>query len=310
MIVSNNQQSRFKSVNKSRICNGGIIALSKSYNSIFGMESQISDIIVDERDKQLKTDSLTDETGSVISTNHSESTEHTELSDFTDSIDSVETTDTADATDSSSDKYAHSYRDFSRKPKKYIRPKKNHTKNVSGNRECFNYTGGTISEFNKDSPFINMLVNRRIRVCENGPSCHIAAFVQDLGMENKFMGWAFGKLAIGENSERMRFGNDRLSTHAEMDALKKLDGLIRVQKCKKQKMDLVVIRVNKSGNLCESAPCYHCTKELEKTKVVSINKLYFSRSDGTITCVKFSEWLKNEHLHVSKGWRWMNCVSK
>lgn len=296
MIVSNNQQSTFRSVNKDRICNDGIIDLEKSYNSIFGIDSQITDIaITDDYKKQLKTENIADETSSVISTNQSESTDHTELSDFT---------------DSSSDKYAFGYSDFSRKPKKYVRQKNNQKKIAIGNRECFYYAGGTVSEFNKDSPFINMLVNRRIRACENGPSCHIAAFIQDLGMENKFTGWAFGKLAIGENSERMRFGNDRLSTHAEMDALKKLDGLIRVQKCKKQKMDLVVIRVNKSGKLCESAPCYHCTKELEKTKVVSINKLYFSRSDGTITCVKFSEWLKNEHLHVSKGWRWMSCVTK
>jgi hypothetical protein len=140
-----------------------------------------------------------------------------------------------------------------------------------------------------------------------GPSCHIAAFIPDLGMKNKFTNWAFGKLAIGENSERMRFGNNNLSTHAEMDALKKLDGLFRVKKCKKEKMDLIVIRVNKSGDLCESAPCYHCTKELQNTKVVSINKLYFSRWDGTITCVKFSEWVKNDKYHISKGWRMLHC---
>ena len=174
------------------------------------------------------------------------------------------------------------------------------------------FTGGTLSEFNKESPFINMLINRRIRFCDLGPSCHIAAFVPDLGIENKFLNWAFGKFAIGENSERVRFGNNRLSTHAEMDALKKLDNLIRVKRCKKQKMDLVVIRVNKSGKLCESAPCFHCTKELQNSKVVTINKLYFSRWDGTITCIKFSEWIKNEKFHVSKGWKWMAnmCYAK
>jgi len=179
-------------------------------------------------------------------------------------------------------------------------------------KEHVYYTGGSVSEFNKESPFINMLINRRIRFCDLGPSCHIAAFVPDLGIENKFSNWAFGKFAIGENSERFRFGNTRLSTHAEMDALKKLDNLIRVKKCKKQKMDLVVIRVNKSGNLCESAPCFHCTKELQNSKVVTINKLYFSRWDGTITCIKFSEWIKNEKFHVSKGWKWMAnmCYAK
>lgn len=172
-------------------------------------------------------------------------------------------------------------------------------------KEHVYYSGGTVSEFNKESPFIDMLINRRIRFCDLGPSCHIAAFVPDLGIENKFLNWAFGKFAIGENSERFRFGNNKLSTHAEMDALKKLDNLIRVKRCKKQKLDLVVIRVNRSGNLCESAPCFHCTKELQNSKVVKINKLYFSRWDGTITCIKFSEWIKNENFHISKGWKWM-----
>lgn len=178
--------------------------------------------------------------------------------------------------------------------------------------EYNNYIGGITSEFTKDSPFINMLINRRNRYCDHSPMCHIATFVPDLGIENKFTNWAFGKFAIGENSERVRYGNKRLSTHAEMDALHKLDNLIRVRRCKKQKMDLVVIRVNRSGNLCESAPCYHCTKELSNSTVVTIKKIYFSRSDGTITCVKFLEWLKNESFHISKGWKWMshNCNSK
>jgi hypothetical protein len=173
--------------------------------------------------------------------------------------------------------------------------------------ETRNYIGGTTSEFNKFSPFINMLINRRIRFSELGPSCHIAAFVPDFGIENKYASWAFGKIAIGENSERNRFGNAQLSTHAEMDALRKLDNLIRVKKCKKQKMDLVVIRVNKVGNLCESAPCYHCTQELSKSQMVTINKLYFSRNNRTITCIKFSDWLTNKNLHISKGWRWLSC---
>jgi hypothetical protein len=198
---------------------------------------------------------------------------------------------------------------------KNSKSKRDYLKNkniITEKKENTYFVGGTVSEFNKDSPFINMLINRRIRFCDLGPSCHIAAFVPDLGIENKFSNWAFGKFAIGENSERFRYGNTRLSTHAEMDALKKLDNLIRVQKCKKQKMDLVVIRINKSGNLCESAPCYHCTRELQNSKVITINKLYFSRWDGTITCIKFSEWVKNDTFHISKGWRWMahTCYSK
>lgn len=104
-----------------------------------------------------------------------------------------------------------------------------------------------------------------------------------------------------------------MTTHAEMDALRKFEELIRIKKIKKKsKMDLIVIRVNKSGNLAESAPCYHCTKELNNANI-TINKLYFSRSDGTITCVKFSDWVINGTAHVSKGWKWLsslNCSCK
>jgi hypothetical protein len=170
-----------------------------------------------------------------------------------------------------------------------------------------NYNGEFTSEFDKHSPFISMLIARRVRNGNIGLYCHIASFIPDLGIENKFTNWAFGKMAIGENSDRNRFGNTHLSTHAEMDALKRLDNLIRVKKCKKQKMDLIVIRVNKSGNLCESAPCFHCTKELSKSSVVSIKRLYFSRSDGSITCIKFTDWLENKDYHISKGWKWMSC---
>jgi len=168
------------------------------------------------------------------------------------------------------------------------------------------YIGEKASEFNKDSPFFKMLIKKRIQFCFMGSHCHIAAFVSDLENENKFSNWAFGKFAIGENSNKSRYGNKNIYIHAEIDALNKLYSLIRIQKCKKQKMDLLVIRVNKSGNLCESAPCYHCTQELAKAKVVSINKLYFSRWDGTITCIKFTEWSKNDNLHISKGWRYLS----
>lgn len=212
-----------------------------------------------------------------------------------------------DSSDSTTESYSSDNSDMYEKKlviSRYYIPKFKKKKVVTF-EEKKHYNGEMTSEFNKFSPFINMLINRRIQFCEMGPSCHIAAFVPDLSIENKFANWAFGKIAIGENSERFRFGNNKLSTHAEMHALQKLNNLIRIKKCKKQKMDLVVIRVNKSGNLCESAPCYHCTKELSKSPTVSINKLYFSRSNGTITCIKFSDWIKNDNLHISKGWKWV-----
>lgn len=91
-----------------------------------------------------------------------------------------------------------------------------------------------------------------------------------------------------------------------MDALNKVKGLLKCHKIKKNKMNLVVIRVNKLGELCESAPCYHCTKELATNNHVQIDKLYYSKSDGSIICVKFTDWVNFGTSHISKGWKWLS----
>ncbi len=95
-----------------------------------------------------------------------------------------------------------------------------------------------------------------------------------------------------------------------MDAMKNLDNYNRCKQIKRERYNLVVLRVNKSGNLCESAPCYHCTQELNKNKNIMIDKLYYSRADGSITCIKFKEWVENGNFHISKGWRWLKTKDK
>lgn len=87
-----------------------------------------------------------------------------------------------------------------------------------------------------------------------------------------------------------------------MDALNKVKGLLKCQKIKKKKMNMIVLRINKNGELCESAPCFHCTQELYKNKYVKINKLYYSRADTTITCIKFDDWVHNGNPYISRGW--------
>lgn len=113
-------------------------------------------------------------------------------------------------------------------------------------------------------------------------------------------------MIMGENSHKPLYSNNKIKTHAEMDALNKVKGLIKCKKIKNNKMNLVVIRVNKIGNLCESAPCFHCTKELSKNNYVQIDKLYYSRSDGSITCIKFNDWVNYGTSHISKGWKWLS----
>ena len=119
-----------------------------------------------------------------------------------------------------------------------------------------------------------------------------------------------GKVVIGENSDKPLYSNSKIKTHAEMDVLNKTRNLLRCGKIKKNKMDLIVLRINKNGKLCESAPCYHCTKELASNDFIQIDKLYFSRIDQTITCIKFDEWVENGTSYVSKGWKLLHqCKS-
>lgn len=151
----------------------------------------------------------------------------------------------------------------------------------------------------KYSYVIDYLIHKRImnisKLSEANHLCHIATFVDKKRKDHN--------LIVGINTNRKRFNNNKIAVHAEIDALQKLEKLN-----KKPKMDLIVLRVNKNGKLCESAPCRHCTIELSKNNIVNINNLYFSRSDGSITCIKFSDWLKKEDHHVSKGWKWLEEI--
>ena len=176
---------------------------------------------------------------------------------------------------------------------KYKKTKKTKNKTLTDEIEEIKHNNKIL---NKDGSFIKMLIKKRLDIKISGAFYHIASLVPDIKKND----WLLGKIAIGENSERPRFGNN-ISTHAEINALYKYYDLIRTKKCKIEAMNLIVIRVNKTGSLCESAPCYHCTKELLKS-MIPINYVCFSRADGTISCFKFLEWIQKTDHHVSKGW--------
>jgi deoxycytidylate deaminase len=99
------------------------------------------------------------------------------------------------------------------------------------------------------------------------------------------------------------YGDIKIKTHAEMDALNKIKKQLRRKRnVKSNKMNLIVIRTNKSGNLCNSAPCHHCTECLLNNKDIKIDKLYYSNEYGNIECIKFNEWINSGKKHVSEGW--------
>ena len=68
-----------------------------------------------------------------------------------------------------------------------------------------------------------------------------------------------------------------------MDAIDKLK--TREKKKKLFEINILVIRVNNSGNLCSSQPCHKCVDYM-KTRAVKkgykIKKIYYSNSNGEI----------------------------
>lgn len=68
-----------------------------------------------------------------------------------------------------------------------------------------------------------------------------------------------------------------------MDAINKLKTLdINNKLCK---VNIIVIRINNSGNLCSSKPCNKCINYMKTVAVdkgYKINKIYYSISTGII----------------------------
>lgn len=58
---------------------------------------------------------------------------------------------------------------------------------------------------------------------------------------------------------------------------------------KSVKMDLLVISMNKSGNLRISKPCEKCVKFLYNDPIIHIKNVYYSDRDGSIVREKFSD---------------------
>jgi len=83
-------------------------------------------------------------------------------------------------------------------------------------------------------------------------------------------------------------GKDSRTIHAEEDSIINYK---RIGSTKSKKFSMLVIRINKSGSLCNSKPCYDCIEEFKK---FNINKIYYSNSDGDIICEKIKDICNRE----------------
>jgi hypothetical protein len=102
------------------------------------------------------------------------------------------------------------------------------------------------------------------------------------------------KFAFGMNEPTK--WNYMPSMHAEIDAYTKIKGYKNISK----KLDILVIRITKGGNLAESRPCFHCIDILAKSHL-NICDVYYSTSEGTIVCEPFKSLLANSKNYVTSG---------
>jgi hypothetical protein len=107
---------------------------------------------------------------------------------------------------------------------------------------------------------------------------------------------------MGENSASYAYCWIPISTHAEIDALKKVRALYSRDR-RVLKLNLLVVRLTHTGHLGCAKPCYHCMKQLCEAKFVNIKNIYYSTADGEIACHKFSEFAETGDHYISSGYR-------
>lgn len=93
-------------------------------------------------------------------------------------------------------------------------------------------------------------------------------------------------ITYGTNSDRI-FCCGIINTHAEMDVINKI--LSKINKYKRKKIDLMVIRINSLNELRESKPCLLCLQYLIKNKHLNIKNIYYSNALGNIVKTTIKE---------------------
>lgn len=94
------------------------------------------------------------------------------------------------------------------------------------------------------------------------------------------------------------------SIHAEDHAIRKLVTLPKQKKLKK--VDMLVIRVSKTGVMGNSKPCAHCIHLLAHqlpSKGYMLSRVFFSNDKGVIESHKFNDLYYEEDQHISRYYK-------
>ena len=97
------------------------------------------------------------------------------------------------------------------------------------------------------------------------------------------------------------------SIHAEVNAIMsyfgksfyydKINNKVFFDEKKSAKLNLFVIRINKTGDMCNARPCYNC---LNIMQLVGIKKIYYSISNEEIICENIKDMISIQCSAISR----------
>jgi len=78
---------------------------------------------------------------------------------------------------------------------------------------------------------------------------------------------------------------------------RKRGGVFYGTKQKNTKLDIVVVRVNRSGEFCNARPCFNC---LNMMKVVGIRRVYYSINPDEVICENIRDMVSIQSSSVTR----------
>lgn len=116
------------------------------------------------------------------------------------------------------------------------------------------------------------------------------------------------QLVLGSNYSLLNnLPNIHNTIHSEHDGMRKLFKLNKRKRIlsRTDKIDLLVIRITKTGIIGYSRPCRNCLLRLSRINF-NIRLIYYSINNSDVRCEKLSEMIESPLTRISSGYRFLD----
>lgn len=116
------------------------------------------------------------------------------------------------------------------------------------------------------------------------------------------------KVAMGRSTTMINHPTN--SIHAEDAGMNKLNSINNFRRIltRKDKIDIFVIRITKTGVVGNSRPCRNCINRLSKLSY-KINHVYYTTNEGDIVRERFKDMPHSPLTKLSSGDRHKQCMN-